>query len=74
MKAIFEFNLPQETYEYKCAQQGADLRMVVSNLDNTLRVMLKHGHRYETATMALQDIRKKLHEDLDGYDINLNDQ
>lgn len=73
MKAIFEFNLPREEYEYKCAQQGADLRTVVSNLDNTLHQMLKHGHRYETATMALQDIRKRLQEDLDCYDINLND-
>jgi len=73
MKAIFEFSLPQEKHAYKCAQQGADLRIVVSNLDNTLRTMLKHGHRYETATIALQDIRKRLHEDLEGYDINLND-
>jgi len=73
MKAIFEFSLPEEKHEYKCAQQGADLRIIVSNLDETLRVMLKHGHKYETATMALQDIRKRLHEDLEDYDINLND-
>lgn len=73
MKAIFEFSLPEEKHEYKCAQQGADLRIVVSNLDSILRATLKYGHKYKTATMALQDIRKRLHEDLENYDINLND-
>jgi len=74
MKAILEFTLPEEKYEHKAALQGADLRLTVSNLDNMLRGFLKHGHSFKTATEALEAIRASLREDLDYYNINLNDE
>jgi len=74
MKATLEFNLPEEKYEYKSALQGADLRLTVFNLDNMLRGFLKHGHSFNSADEALEAIRASLREELECYNINLNDE
>lgn len=71
MKAILEFNLPEEYYEHKSALQGANLRLIISNLDNMLRGYLKHGHSFKNADEALESIRANLHEDLEDHNINI---
>jgi len=74
MKAILEFNLPEERYEHRSALQGADLRLIVCNMDNILRGFLKHGHHFKTVDEALENVRKNLLEDLEACNINLTDE
>ena len=50
MKAILEFNLPEENYQHKAALQGADLRLIICTLDNMLRGYLKYGHDFKTVS------------------------
>lgn len=74
MKAILEFNLPEENFQHKAALQGPDLRLVISTLDNTLRGYLKYGHEFKNADDVIETIRKDLHENLEDYNINLYDE
>lgn len=74
MKAILEFNLPEDNYHHKAALQGADLKLIVSTLDNMLRGYLKHGHQFKTIHDAIETIRKDLHDDLEAHNINLYDE
>lgn len=74
MKAILEFNLPEENYQHKAALQGPDLRLIIGTLDNALRGYLKYGHEFKNADDAIETIRKNLHEDLESYNINLYDE
>ena len=74
MKAILEFNLPEENYQHKVALQGADLRLIICTLDNMLRGYLKYGHEFKNADDAIETIRKDLHHDLQAYSIDLHDE
>lgn len=74
MKAILEFDLPEDNYQYKAAIQGADLKLIVATLDNMLRGYLKYGHDFQSANDAIQSIRNTLNEDLQAYSVHLNDE
>ena len=41
MKAVLEFNLPEENYEFANATQGVKMRSVLWNLDQWMRAKLK---------------------------------
>ena len=43
MKAILEFNLPEEQSEFERATKGGDTYLVLWDLDMILRNMVKHG-------------------------------
>jgi len=43
MKAILEFELPEDSAEMRYALAGLDALLVLSDLDNELRSLLKHG-------------------------------
>ncbi len=43
MKAILEFNLPEEEHEHRCAVAGQNLYGDVYEIDQWLRGLLKHG-------------------------------
>ena len=60
MKAILEFNLPEDSWEYKCATHGAKLTTVVSALDEELRGWQKYGHDFESADEAIKAMRESL--------------
>lgn len=74
MKAILEFNLPEENYQHKAALQAADMKLIIYTLDNMLRGYLKYGHDFKTANEAIETVRKNLHEDLESYNISLYDE
>ena len=73
MKAILEFNLPEEEREYQMANQARDMLCVIGNLEDTLRSYLKYGHTFKTPEEALQSIRTRLHEELSIRYINIRD-
>jgi len=71
MKATLEFNLPEDAVDHRLALEGADWRLVVANLDNHLRVALKHDHNLRSADHALEEIRNRLHEELESRNLTL---
>jgi hypothetical protein len=71
MKATLEYNLPEEAVDHRLALEGADWRLVVANLDNHIRVALKHGHNLRDAGHALEEIRKRLQEEIDDRNLTL---
>jgi len=62
MKAILEFNLPEEEQEHSDALNGAAFKHCLQELDRELRNSLKHGHTFEDAHEVLMATRKHLHE------------
>lgn len=61
MKAILEFNLPEEANEHKQAVQGADWEYALFELDQHLRGLVKYGDDEALADFA-QKIRDRLYE------------
>ena len=63
MKAILEFNLPEEKEEFTLAREGVDYMLALSDVDNYLRNKIKYDESLGPEDEALyQEIRDKLHE------------
>lgn len=43
MKAILEFNLPEDEAEHKYALAGLDALLLIHNLEQEIRQLLRHG-------------------------------
>ena len=64
MKAILEFNLPEDQEEFDVATKAMDWSILVWDIDQSLRSLLKYGvpHKEEqTAAEALEHLREELH-------------
>ena len=72
MKAIIEFNLPEDQAEHYCAIKGADMLNVLWELKAELRAMLKYGELPDTQYEIVEKIQDFLMSSLDDNDINLN--
>lgn len=62
MKAILEFNLPEDIVEHHDALHGMDWKICLSDLDQELRNALRYGHQFKTADEAVDHFRTRLHE------------
>lgn len=71
MKAILEFNLPEEREEHELALKGGSWRNVVWELDCKLRNYLKHGHDFKKVDDGLESLRNDLHELLKDQELSL---
>ena len=72
MKAILEFNLPEEQAEHYCAIKGADMLNVLWELKTELRSMLKYGELPEQQYKIVEKIQNFLLSSLDDHEINLD--
>ena len=72
MKAIIEFNLPEEQAEHYCAIKGADMLNVLWELKAELRSMLKYGDLPEQQYQIVEKIQDFLISSLNENDINLD--
>lgn len=45
-KVTIEFNLPEESYEHREAINASSAFLLISEIDNELRSILKHGQNY----------------------------
>lgn len=61
MKAILEFNLPDDRYDHACSIHGAAAFGVIGDVLNRIRNHLKHGD-YADSEDVLQSIREDLGE------------
>ena len=71
MHATITFNLPEEQQEHRDALDGTAWKLVVRNLDNTLRTALKHGHNLASANAALEEMRTRLYTEIEEQGLSL---
>jgi hypothetical protein len=63
MKAILEFNLPEDQYEYNLVNKAADMSVVLHEFDRYLRGRLKYEDNItDDAYNAVEEAREKLWE------------
>ena len=72
MKAILEFNLPEEQAEHYCAIKGADMLNVLWELRAELRAMLKYGELPDEQYEIVEKIQGFLIDSLNENDVNLD--
>ena len=72
MKAIIEFNLPDEQAEHYCAIKGQDMLNVLWELKSELRSMLKYGDLPDAQYEIVEKIQDFLISSLNDNEINLN--
>ena len=49
MKATLEFTMPEDRVEHALSVRGPGFAFALTNLDNTLRNALKHGHDFPSS-------------------------
>ena len=62
MKAILEFNLPEDKEEFDAASKGMDWAIVAWDVDQLLRDKLKYGDLLPNTRAELEEIRDTLNE------------
>ena len=72
MKAIIEFNLPEEQAEHYCAIKGADMLNVLWELKAELRSMRKYGDLPKQQYEIVEKIEEFLFRSLNDNDVNLD--
>lgn len=71
MKAILEFNLPDENYEYLNAINGTKFRSVLWDLDQWMRAKLKFEDLSDGAYDAIKETRDQLQALLQDENIDI---
>lgn len=71
MRATLEFSLPEEREELDHALKGTDAVAVLHAMDNYLRERLKYHELTDEVATVLQEVRTKLHEEVDDHMIPL---
>lgn len=72
MKAILEFNLPEDEVEYYCANKGTAMLNVLWELQQELRKMYKYEELNKDEMLIVERLRNFLNDSLYGNDVNLN--
>ena len=62
MKAILEFELPEDKENFNASAKGMDWAIVVWDLDQILRNKLKHGDLFPNTRVELEQVRDALTE------------
>ena len=70
MKAILEFNLPEEEEQFNAANKGMDWALLAWDMDNILRDKLKYGKLLPNTRAELEEIRDTLNEMLVDRGLN----
>jgi len=75
MKAILEFNLPEDSHKFKIATQGESMYSVLWEMDQWLRAQYKYmpdSEYSEDKYEAYEKARNKLHEFMVENNIRLD--
>ena len=72
MKAIIEFNLPEEREDFRDAQNGTMWKIAMWDLYNFLRDNLKHGDLAPDEDKAYETIRTQMFEILSTHELSLD--
>jgi len=74
MKAILEFDLPDDSGEFRLASTASDLYNTLWEMDQWLRSAVKYAPDAESddTICALEQCREKLHEICEVHNINFD--
>jgi hypothetical protein len=71
MKAILEFDLPEDYHEYKMANKANDMHSVLWDFNQWLRSKIKYHELSDEKYETLQECGDKLYELLTDHQIEL---
>ena len=72
MKAILEFNLPEDEVEHYCAIKGTAMLNVLWELKTELRSMRKYGDLLDNQYEIVENIEEFLFRSLNDNEVNLD--
>ena len=72
MKAIFEFNLPEDQHEYEVMSQASKLQSFLWDFSQQLRSWQKYSNDFQNAGDALDKIRSEFYKLLSEQQINID--
>ena len=67
MRAILEFNLPEEQEEFELARNGSKLSCAISDFQDWLRAQIKHGNYDDEQMAVFERVREKFFDALNGW-------
>jgi hypothetical protein len=70
MKAILEFDLPEEQLEFETANNAQNMKGLVWDFGEQLRGWDKHGHNFKTADDAVDKIRAYFIQCINDYNLD----
>jgi hypothetical protein len=73
MKAIIEFNLPEDNYEYNITNNASKYLSVLFDYDQWLRSKLKYDDVSGEELEIIQKCRDMLHQVLQENNVNIDD-
>jgi hypothetical protein len=72
MKAVFEFNLPEDQREYEVMSQASKAQTFMWDFSQQLRAWSKYGHQFKDADDALDKIREEFYRLLNDNEVNID--
>ena len=74
MKAILEFNLPEDDHEFQMATGGSKFHSVLWDMDQYLRGKIKYApdNMSDEELNALEQCRSQLHEFMVSYNVSFD--
>ncbi len=72
MKAILEFNLPEDQHEYEVAIQASRVQSFLWDFSQQLRSWYKYHHDFKNADDALEKIREEFYNLLNQHNIDMD--
>jgi len=72
MKAVFEFNLPEDQREYEVMSQASKTQTFLWDFSQQLRSWYKYGHQFKDADDAVDKIREEFYRLLNEHNVNLD--
>jgi|LauGreDrversion4_2_1035121.scaffolds.fasta_scaffold00011_103 hypothetical protein len=70
MKAILEFNLPEDELDLSNAINGNKFKLILWDMDQHLRNIVKYGENEEAVEVA-EELRNKLREYFSEYNVSI---
>lgn len=72
MKAIFEFQLPEDQHEYDVMSQATKTQRFLWDFSQQLRSWRKYHNDFENANDALDKIREEFYRLLQVHEVNID--
>lgn len=72
MKAVFEFNLPEDQREYEVMSQASKTQTFLWDFSQQLRSWYKYGHTFKDADDAVNGIRDEFYRLLNDNEVNID--
>jgi hypothetical protein len=72
MKAILEFNLPEDQHEYDVVLQAQKTHSFLWDFSQQLRSWRKYHHDFKDANDALDQIREEFYKLLNEHQVNID--